>query len=205
MRTGPIPPSPSHSRPTQRPLPPKRAHTSSPGESSSSQPHEPHSSPTQGPAFSSPQDHSPGSIIRRPLFHCGLIVGNSDYNGKDQHNENFYDILAFSTLPELRDSMRLVQRYSLEPFMTPCLFFYPHVVIEFYHTMTSKRNCNPIGLHFSINGREGILQATDIAATFNLPVVLANSVKYRQWPHPFPREMVYILSRDTSAGPILFR
>ena len=89
--------------------------------------------------------------------------------------------------------------------MTPRRFFYPWVVIEFYQTMTSKRDPNPIALHFSIDDREGILRATDITATFNLPVVLANLAKHRQWPHPSPREMVRILSRDTSTGPIMFR
>ena len=101
--------------------------------------------------------------------------------------------------------MRLVQRYSLEPFMTPHWFFYPWVVIEFYHTMTSRREPNPTTIHFAIDGRPGILQATDIAATFNLPVVLTNSIDYRQWPHCSSREMVRLLSRDTIAGSILFR
>ena len=71
--------------------------------------------------------------------------------------------------------------------------------------MTSRRDHNPTTLHFSIDGREGILQASDIAATFNLSIALANSADYRQWPHLSPREMVHILSRDTSTGPILFR
>ena len=78
--------------------------------------------------------------------------------------------------------------------MTPRQFFYPRVVVEFYQTMTSMRDRNPTALHFSINGREGILRASDIAATFNLPIALANSADYRQWPHPSPREMVHILS-----------
>ena len=51
----------------------------------------------------------------------------------------------------------------------------------------------------------GILRAIDIAATFNLSVVLANSADYRQWPHPFTKEMVRLLSRDTTVGSILFR
>ena len=71
--------------------------------------------------------------------------------------------------------------------------------------MTSSRERQPTTLHFSINGCEGILRASDIVATFNLPVALANSADYRQWPHPSPREMVRLLSRDTSAGTILFR
>ena len=63
--------------------------------------------------------------------------------------------------------------------MTPRQIFYPRVVIEFYHTMTSKREPNPTAIHFAIDGRAGILRATDIAATFNFPVVLANSADYR--------------------------
>ena len=89
--------------------------------------------------------------------------------------------------------------------MTPRRFFYPRVVIEFYHTMTSRREPNPMAIHFTIDGRPRIFQATNIAATFNLPVILANSVDYRQWPHPSTREMVCLLSRDTTTGPILFR
>ena len=89
--------------------------------------------------------------------------------------------------------------------MTPRRFFYPQVVMEFYHTMTSRRVPNPITIHFSIDGRPGILRATDIAATFNLPEVLANSTNYRQWPHPSTREMVRLLSRDMTTGSILFR
>ena len=101
--------------------------------------------------------------------------------------------------------MRLVHRYSLLPFMTPRKFFYPRVVLEFSHTMTSWRVSNPMQLHFNIDGRPGLLQASDITAALGLPVVLANSADYRQWPHPSPREMVRSLSRDTAAGSILVR
>ena len=99
--------------------------------------------------------------------------------------------------------MMLVHRYSLLPFMTPRQFFYPRVVLEFYHTMTSRGMSNPIQLHFSIDGRPGLLRASDITASLGLPVDLANSVDYRQWPHPSPREMVRSLSRDTTAESIL--
>ena len=121
------------------------------------------------------------------------------------HSETYYDLPDFADDPELRESMQLVHRYSLEPFMTPCQFFYPRVVIEFYHTMTSRRDPNPTAIHFSIDGRAGILQATDIAATFNLSMVLAYSADYEQWPHPSPREIVRLLSRDVIARSILFQ
>ena len=89
--------------------------------------------------------------------------------------------------------------------MTLRRFFYPRVVIKFYHTMTSRCEANPTGLHFSIDGRPGILRAFDITTAFHLPVVLANATDYRQWPHPSTREMVRLLSWDTTAGTILFR
>ena len=84
-------------------------------------------------------------------------------------------------------------------------FFYPRVVIEFNHTMTSRREPHSTALHFSINGRLGILKASDITATFNLLVVLVNSADYRQWPHPLPREMVCFLSGDVTTGSVLFK
>ena len=89
--------------------------------------------------------------------------------------------------------------------MTPHRFFYLCMVTEFYHTMTSRQDHNPTGLYFSIDGCERILRATDIATIFNILIVLANSTEYGQWPHPSPREMVRILSRDTSVRPILLR
>ena len=89
--------------------------------------------------------------------------------------------------------------------MVPCQFFYPRVVIEFYHTMTSRREANPTALHFSIDGRPRILWASDIIAAPHLPVVLANAADYRQWPLPSTREMVRLLSMDATGGSILLR
>ena len=64
--------------------------------------------------------------------------------------------------------------------MTPRQFFYPRVVLEFYHTMTSRGVSNQMQLHFSIDGRPGIRRASDITAALGLLVVLANSADYRQ-------------------------
>ena len=155
---------------------------------SSQEPQSPH---VQGPDDDLPPDLSPVSIIRRPLFHCGPIIGNSDCSTKEVHYE-------------LRDSMRRVQRYSLEAFMNPRQFFFPRVVIEFFHTMTSRRVPRPTIIHFSIDGREGTLQAVDIAATFHFPAHLSNSTNYRLWPHPSSSEMVRVISRDVTTGSILF-
>ena len=198
-------PTPPHSWPSHRAPPPKRARTSSPGDSSSLRPQEPHSPPIQGPVNEFSSDLSPASIIRRPVFHYGPITGNSDCSTREVHSETYYDFPTFAANPKLRDSMRLVQWYSLKPFMTPRRFFYPRVVIKFYHTMTSRQVPYPTAIHFSIDGCEGTLRAVDIAATFNFPIVLANSADYKLWPHPSAREMVRLLSRGAAAGSIFFR
>ena len=141
----------------------------------------------------------------RPYFHCSPIPGNAESSARHLHGEVYYDLPTFSKDPEFRDSMLLVQWYHLGAFMMLRRFFYPRVVIKFYHTMTSRCEANPTGLHFSIDGRPGILRAFDITTAFHLPVVLANATDYRQWPHPSTREMVRLLSWDTTAGTILFR
>ena len=128
----------------------------------------------------------------------------ADCSERDLHEEVYYDCPFFSKDLELRDSMLLVQMYFLEPLMTPRWFFYPKVVIEFYDTLTSKREPYPTSLQFSIDGRPGILRALDIATTFNLTVVLSNSTEYRQWPHPDPKEMVFLLFGDITVGSVQF-
>ena len=101
--------------------------------------------------------------------------------------------------------MRLITQYSLLPFMTPRQFYYPRVVLEFYHTMTSRGVPSPLELRFSVDGRQGVLRAANITAALGLPAELENSGGYRDWPHPSQREMVRCLARDTTAGPVLFR
>ena len=89
--------------------------------------------------------------------------------------------------------------------MVSLQYYYPRVVTEFYHTMTSRREANPTALHFHIDGRPGILRASDITTALHLPTVLANAAGYRQWPHPLTREIVRLLSMDATGGSELFR
>ena len=130
---GPQAPSPVPQRRSRRARPSKRARTSGPGESSSSRP-EP--SPSAAEATSSPQ-LSLASRIRRPLFVGHPIPGNVRLHSRDFHGESYYDVPALTTDPGFRDSMRLIEHYSLLPFMTLRQFYYPRVVLQFYHSMTS--------------------------------------------------------------------
>ena len=152
-RVGPRAPSPVHPRPCRRAPPSKRAWTSGPGESSRSRLE---SSPPLADQSSLPQ-LSPASRIRRLMFSCDPIQGNVNLRAWDFHMESYYDIPALTADQRFRDSMRLIQRYSLLPFMTPRQFSYPRVVLEFYHTMTSRGAPSQMEIQFSIDGRPGVL------------------------------------------------
>ena len=139
------------------------------------------------------------------MFTSDPILGNVDLRARDFHGEPFYNVPALTTDPRFRDSMRLITQYSLLPFMTPRQFYYPWVVLEFYHTMTSRGVPSPLELRFSVDGCPGVLRdALGIIAALGLPAELANSGGYRDWPQPSQREMVRCLARDTTAGPVLF-
>ena len=71
--------------------------------------------------------------------------------------------------------------------------------------MTSRGAAGPLELQFSIDDRPGVLRAADISAALGLHIPPANLEGYRSWAQPPQREMVRILARDTSAGPVLFR
>ena len=137
-------PSPVPQRRSRRARPSKRALTSEPGESSSSRPQSSPSTPV-AEETSSPQ-LSPASRIRRPLFVGTPIPGNVRLHAKDFHGESFYDVPALTADPRFRDSMRLITHYSLLPFMTPRQFYYPQVVLQLYHSMTSWGAPSPLEL-----------------------------------------------------------
>ena len=177
---GPRAPSPVPQRRSRRARPSNQAWTSSPGESLSSR-HEPSQSPAAAEESSSPHI-SPASRIRRPLFTGTPISGNVDLLAIDFHGESFYDVPALTADPRLEDSMRLITQYSLLQFMTPRQFYYPRVVLQFYHSMTSRGVPNPLELRFTIDDRPGVLRAADISIALGLPAELANSGGYRDWP-----------------------
>ena len=177
-RMGPRAPSPMHTRPRQRAPPSKRTRTSGPGKSLQSR-----SEPSPPPAdqSSSPQLSS-HTRITRLMFNCDPISGNVNLGAWDFHMESYYNIPALTADQRFRYSMWLIRQYSLLPFMTLRQFFYPRVVLKFYHTMTSRGVPSPLEIWFSIGGRPGILRAADIIAALGLPVVLANSTDYWRWP-----------------------
>ena len=138
------------------------------GESSSSRP-EP--SPSGAPEESSSPRLSPASRIRRPLFVGHPIPGNVGLQARDFHGESYYDVPTLTADPRFRDSMCLIEHYSLLPFMTPWQFYYPWVVLQFYHSMTSRGAPSPFELRFNIDDRPGVLRPADILAALGLQTV----------------------------------
>ena len=191
-RMGPRPPSPVPPHRSRRPRPSKRALTSGPGESSSSRP-QPSPATSAAEATSSPQ-LSPASRIRRPMYVGHPISGNVTLHSRDFHQESYYDVSSLTADPRFRDSMRLIEHYSLLPFMKPRQFYYPRVVLQFYHSMTSRGAAGPLELRFSIDDRPGVLRVANISAALGLHIPPANSEGYRDWAHPPQREMVGILA-----------
>ena len=112
-RMGPRAPSPVPQRRSRRARPSKRARASGPGESSSSRPQlSPVTSAVE--VTSSPQ-LSPASRIRRSLFVGNPIPGNVRLHRREFHQESYYDVPALMADPRFRDSMRLIEHYSLLP------------------------------------------------------------------------------------------
>ena len=101
--------------------------------------------------------------------------------------------------------MGLIERYSLLPFMTPRQFYYPRVVRQFYHSMTSRDADGPLEINFRIDDRRGVLSPAVISAALRLRIPPRNAEGYRDWAHPPHREMVRALARDATAGPVFYR
>ena len=89
--------------------------------------------------------------------------------------------------------------------MTPRDFFYPRVALGFYQSMTMHHVRDPIVIHFSIDGRHGILGARHIAEALRIPYEPARPEDNKVWAHPSQNDMVHILSRGTSTRSYLLR
>ena len=133
------------------------------------------------------------------------IPGNAELHSRPFQQESFYDVPGLRADPRYQESMRLIEEYSLLPFMTPRQFYYPRVVRQFYHSMTSREADGPLEIHFRIDDRRGVLSPAVILAALRLRIPPRNAEGYRDWAHPPHREMVRALARDATAGPVFYR
>ncbi|RVW71893.1 Gag-Pol polyprotein [Vitis vinifera] len=110
-------------------------------------------------------------VLKWPMIAGPPLPSNTDIRDRPFHDEICMEHGTLRLLPELEESYRLLQRYHIEPFMTPRSFYYPRVVLDFYQTMTTRGVQDPIAIHFLIDGQHGILEARDIAAAMHFPPI----------------------------------
>ena len=71
--------------------------------------------------------------------------------------------------------------------------------------MTTRGVLSHTAIHFSIDGRHGVLEARHIAEALQIPYEPEDPSAFRQWSPLSQRDMVHILSKGTSANSILLR
>ena len=69
--------------------------------------------------------------------------------------------------------------------------------MDFYQSMTTQGSQSPTAIHFSIDGRQGILEAKHIAKALHIPYKPVDPAHFREWSPISQRDMVRILSRGT--------
>ena len=107
------------------------------------------------------------------------IEGNLDCRARPFHSELCFDRETFRHQLELKDSFHLLQRYHLEHLMTPRDFFYSRVALDFYQSMTMHCVRDPTVIHFTIDGRHGILGAKHIVEALRIPYEPVRPEDYR--------------------------
>ena len=106
------------------------------------------------------------------------IEENADCRARPFHSEIYFNLEVMRQQLELRDSFGLLQRYHLEHLMTPREFFYPRVALDFYQSMTTRGARSPTAIYFSIDGRQGILEARHVAEALHIPCKLVDPVDF---------------------------
>ncbi|RVW91885.1 hypothetical protein CK203_030214 [Vitis vinifera] len=177
--------------------PPKRTRISRPGKSSRA--------PPSPPASTIPGSSHLAEVLKRPMIAGPPLPGNTDIRDRPFHDEICMEHETLRLLPELDESYRILQRYHIEPFMTPRSFYYPRVVLDFYQTMTIRGVQDPIAIHFLIDGQHGILEARDIAAPMHFPPIPEDLGSFRHWSQYSEPDMVSTLSGGRVTGRTILR
>nr|CAN79898.1 hypothetical protein VITISV_015350 [Vitis vinifera] len=117
------------------------------------------------------------------------IEGNLDCRARPFHSELCFNTTTFQLRPELANSFCLLRRYHMEQLLALRDFFYPRVAMDFYQSMTTKQVRDPTLIHFTIDGRHGILGARHIAEALHIPYEPTHFEDFRVWTSPTELEM----------------
>ncbi|KAL6348212.1 hypothetical protein AAG906_003078 [Vitis piasezkii] len=109
--------------------------------------------PSQTPATESqiPSSMTPEVVIRRPMVTQPPIEGNFDCRARPFHSKLCFDTATFRLQPELKDSFHLLQSIGL---------------LSVYDYTPGP---DPTVIHFTIDGRHGIVGARHIAEALCIP------------------------------------
>ena len=133
------------------------------------------------------------------------IEGNLDCRGRLFHSELCFDIATFRFQSELAQSFNLLRRYHMEHLLTPRDFFYTRIAMDFYQSMTTKQVRDPTLIHFTIDGRHGMLGARHIAEALQIPYEPSQFDNFKAWTSHTELEMVHTLSRGAATRSHLLR
>ena len=125
------------------------------------------------------------------------IEGNLDCRARPFHSELCFDIATFRLQPELAQSFNLLRRYHMEHLLTLRDFFYPRIAMDFYQSMTTNQVRDPTLIHFTIDGRHGILEHAILLKPCKFPMSQPNSIILElgpillswRWCAPYPEEL----------------
>ena len=84
----------------------------------------------------------------------------------------------------------------MEHLLAPRDFFYPRIAMDFYQSMTTNHVRDPTLIHFTIDGRHGILGARHIAEALQIPFEPTQFDNFRAWANPTELEMVRTFQRS---------
>ena len=93
----------------------------------------------------------------------------------------------------------------MEHLLTPRDFFYPRVALDFYQSITTNQVYDLTIIHFTIDGRHGILGARHIAEALHIPFDPARPEDFQAWTHPSQSDIVHALSRGASSCHYILR
>ncbi|RVW41450.1 hypothetical protein CK203_094075 [Vitis vinifera] len=82
-------------------------------------------------------------------------------------------------------------------------FFYSRMALDFYQSMTTHGAWSPTTIHFSIDGRQGILEARHVVEALHIPYEQVDPTYLWEWSPVSQRDMVHILSRETFVDSVL--
>ena len=78
----------------------------------------------------------------------------------------------------------------MEHLLTPRDFFYSRVAMDFYQSMTTHQVRDPTVIHFTIDGRHGILGARHKAEALRIPYEPARPKDYQVCPEEHPHASI---------------